>query len=318
VVSRAAICLLAFAAVTADPTTTPALLQEFVLPGDRVLPEGITEGPDGTFFVGSAANGTLYRIRPDRAEAEVWSPGGGDGRTELLGLHVDPRGRLVACGGATGDLFVYDVASAALVARRRVPADEALLNDVVTDETAAYVTDSARPVLWRLPLAVDGTVGEPELLADLSSAGAAEDSFLNGIVADGDRRVLLVAAQGTGLLWRVDLETGSAELVDCGGIEFGADGLLLRGTGDGAQLIGVTNQGESLETITFALTMLRIDEDRRRAELIAEIPLPTQEYDAPTTLAADDDRVLVVCSQIIHPEDPRPPFTVRTVELPDQ
>jgi Cu-Zn family superoxide dismutase len=295
---------------------TAPLFDRYVLPGDRVFPEGITEGPDHTFFVGSTTDGTLFRIRPDRPEAEVWSPGGRDGRTELLGLHVDPRGRLVACGGSTGSLFVYDAATGALVARRTVPADRALLNDVVTDAGSAYVTDSARPVLWRLPLDTDGAgaVGEPELLADLADAGADEDSFLNGIVLDDG--ALLVAAQGGGVLWRVEPETGTATGVDLGGLELGADGLLLRAVPEGTLLLGVTNRGESRESLTFAVTVLRLAEDRRSAELVAELPLPAEEYDVPTTIADDGDRLLVVCGQVLHPEQPRPPFLVRGLDLP--
>lgn len=294
---------------------TEPLIDRYVLPGDRVFPEGITEGRDGSFFVGSTADGALYRLHSDRPEAEVWSPGGQDGRTELLGLHVDPRGRLVACGGSTGSLFVYDVATGALVARRSVPADRSLLNDVVTDARSAYVTDSARPVLWRLPLDTDGAgaVGEPELVADLADAGADEDSFLNGIVLD--RGALLVAAQGSGTLWRVDPGSGAARRVDLGGLEFGADGLLLREDQDGTLLLGVTNRGETRESVTFALTVLRLAEDRRSADLVAELPLPAEEYDVPTTLADDGERVLVVCGQVLHPDEPRPPFLVRATAL---
>ena len=40
----------------------PALRhEEFVLPGDQVYPEGITEGPGTTFYVGSIDTGTIYR-----------------------------------------------------------------------------------------------------------------------------------------------------------------------------------------------------------------------------------------------------------------
>jgi Cu-Zn family superoxide dismutase len=197
-----------------------------------------------------------------------------------------------------------------------VPADRALLNDVVTDAGSAYVTDSARPVLWRLPLDTDGAgaVGEPELLADLADAGADEDSFLNGIVLDDG--ALLVAAQGGGVLWRVEPETGTATGVDLGGLELGADGLLLRAVPEGTLLLGVTNRGESRESLTFAVTVLRLAEDRRSAELVAELPLPAEEYDVPTTIADDGDRLLVVCGQVLHPEQPRPPFLVRGLDLP--
>jgi sugar lactone lactonase YvrE len=284
-----------------------------------VFPEGITEGPDGDFFVGSTADGTLFRIVADRQEAEVWSAGGADSRTELLGLHLDSRRRLVACGGSTGRLFVIDVDTRALVASRSVPAATALLNDVVTDPQAAYITDSARPVVWRLPLDEDGrgAVGQPEVLVDLQAVGAGPDSFLNGIVIDRDLGVLLVVAQGSGVLWRVDLDSRAASRVDLGGASFGADGMLLRRAADGARVLaGVTNAGETRETLTFSVDLVQLHDGLRRGELVAQVPLPAERYDVPTTIAAAGDRLLVVCGQVLHPENPRPPFVVRAVDLP--
>jgi hypothetical protein len=62
--------------------------------------------------------------------------------------------------------------------------------------------------------------------------------------------------------------------------------------------------------------VLRLAADRRSARLVAEVPLPAEEYDVPTTLAGDGDRVLVVCGQVLHPDDPRPPFLVRAAAPP--
>ncbi|MGZ4599499.1 MAG: SMP-30/gluconolactonase/LRE family protein [Oryzihumus sp.] len=292
----------------------------YALPGPAVFPEGITEGPDGTYFVGSTTDGTVFRIQSGLPEAEVWLSPGGDGRTELLGLAMDSRQRLVACGGSTGDLFVYDAATAALVARRNVPVERTLLNDVTTDQSAAYVTDSARPVIWRLPLDVDGQggVGEPEVLVDLAGLGADEHSFLNGIVGDSERGMLLVAAQAQGELWRVETASGVASRVDLNGHVFAADGLLLRSGPDGSLfLLGAVNEGETRETVTFGLDVMRLARDWASAELVAQIPLPVSKgFDVPTTIAWQQDRVLVVCGQVMHPDEPRPPFLVKAVEPP--
>ncbi|MGN6635843.1 MAG: hypothetical protein ACTHJ6_10360 [Oryzihumus sp.] len=299
-------------------TPTCADRDHYVLPGDRVFPEGITEGPDGTFFVGSTSDGTLFRIAPGKVEADVWSLGGVDDRTELLGLAVARGRRLVACGGSTGALFVYDVETAELLGRRDVPAERSLLNDVATDGDHAWVTDSSRPLIWRLPLDVDGagTVGEPEVLVDLATLGAPQDSFLNGIVVE--EGLLLVAAQGEGTLWRVDARTGEADRVDLHGVVFGADGLLLhQDHAGGTFLVGLTNEGESRDTLTFGLTVLHLSPDRRSARLVSVMPLDAAlGFDSPTTLAAQGDRLLVVCGQVLHPDDPRPPFVVRVVPLP--
>ena len=87
--------------------------------------------------------------------------------------------------------------------------------------------------MWRLPLGDDG-VGDAELAVDLTPFRPADPAYLNGIVADPDDSVLLIASQGEGgTLWRADLTDQSAAPVDLGGYEFNADGMLLEaGTDD--------------------------------------------------------------------------------------
>ncbi len=126
----------------------PFVITEYVVPGDAVFPEGITEDPDGvTFYVSSEHDGTIFRGRADAPRLEPWQPAGADGRTQALGLAVDGAGRLLVCGGSTGHLFAYGTRSGELVAKRTVPSDPALLNDVCVTGGHAYVTDSQRPVM---------------------------------------------------------------------------------------------------------------------------------------------------------------------------
>jgi len=62
------------------PGTGPELFDRYVLPGDRVFPEGITAGQDGrTFYVSGARDGAIYRGRLDRPALEIWREPGADG-----------------------------------------------------------------------------------------------------------------------------------------------------------------------------------------------------------------------------------------------
>jgi len=182
----------------------------YALPGTSVFPEGITEGPGTTFFVGSMADGGIYRGDTATGRIEMFVPPDGDGRTTITGLAVDGYGRLIACDYDGGQLLVYDLAARSLVARRVLPAEESWPNDVAVAGDSAYVTDTKHPLVWRLP-ADRGGVGDPELALDLGRFGPADPAYLNGIVASPDDPMLLVASQGEGgTLWRVDLAGRSA------------------------------------------------------------------------------------------------------------
>lgn len=284
-------------------TSLGGVIDTYVVPGDGVFPEGITEDPDGrTFYVGSSADGTIFRGRLDEPELEVWQEGGRDGRTSVLGLTVDGRGRLLACGNETGYLFAYDTATGELVARRRVPAAESLLNDACVTGGHAYVTDSVGDVVWRLPAGAE--VGEPE--AWLRVDDPAPQLYLNGIVALPGGEALLVAAQGAEDLRRVDLATREVHTLDH---RIAADGMVLVGD----LLYTLDNEGTSVEDIELFLSELRVRDGGRRVEPLRRWPRTTG--DTPTTLAALGGRLLLVNSQFTgrHFGTAKPPFTVSAV-----
>ena len=62
----------------------------YALPGTSVFPEGITEGPGTTFFVGSMADGGIYRGDTATGRIEMSVPPDGDGH-ELPGSRAEPR-----------------------------------------------------------------------------------------------------------------------------------------------------------------------------------------------------------------------------------
>jgi sugar lactone lactonase YvrE len=288
-------------------------VDRYALPGGNVFPEGITEGPGNTFFVGSMGDGTIFRGDVTTGEVEVFLPPDGDGRTTITGLAVDGHGRLIACDYDGGQLFAYDLATRALVARRAIPAEESWPNDVAVAGDSGYVTDTRHPLVWRLPLG-SGGAGEPELAIDLTPFGPADPAYLNGIVAHPKGALLLAASQGEGgTLWRVDLVQRAAAPVNLGGYEFNADGMLL----DGDVLYGVTNRGGTIEDVRFMITAARLAPDWRSAAILGELTDPG--WDCPTTIAKVDAKLLVVCSQVraMHAKaPPRLPFEIAATGLP--
>jgi Cu-Zn family superoxide dismutase len=293
------------------------VIDTYILPHGLpdVMPEGIADDRDGlTFYVSSARHGTVYRGRADRPELEIWQPAGADGRTQALGMTVDPRGRLLVCGWETGHVFAYDTGTGALSARVTVRAEVTGLNDVCVLDGYAYVTDSRRPVIWRLAVAGD-VLGEPEEWIDLTAFGApaAQDCFLNGIVPAMDAGALLVADQAEEVLWRVDVAARTAVRVDLGGEHVAADGMVWA---DGGLLYACDNSEED-GTIRMWLTALRIADDAHSGVVVGRWERPVA--DTPTTLAYLGGRLLLVNSQMFAERSGgrlAPPFTVSALLPP--
>ncbi|MEE8600297.1 SMP-30/gluconolactonase/LRE family protein [Euzebya tangerina] len=279
------------------------------IPGDRVFPEGIAIDPgSSSFYVGSTEDGTVYR-------GDVEDPGGGmtqfllggqDGRTTVTGLAVDEAGRLFVAGRDSNRFFVYDTEDGGLLADLTPPeAERTLLNDIAVTPEAAYVTDSFRDTLFRILL--DGEeIGDIEPWLDLSETPIEYESGfnLNGVEVTTDGQTLLTVQYNTGQLYRIETSTGAIEEVDLGGEA-------LR-TGDGMVLDGRTLHvvlGGPGEIVTVALS-----EDLRRGEIVDRTT--SEEWRAPTTIAATGEDLLVVNSQLNMTgadEQPTLPFSITSV-----
>lgn len=293
---------------TADDASPATSSATWTLPGARVFPEGIATDPDeATFYVGSTTDGAIYRGDvDDPGEAERWLDGGVDGRTTVTGLDVDDRGRLWVAGRDSGNVFVYDTATSDLLADFTAPqAQRSLLNDVVVTADAAYLTDSFRPVLFRVPLDGD-EIGdlEPWLSLDGTPAEYAGGFNLNGIVATDDGETLLTVKYNSGELFRIDVASGEVGPVALTGAE-------LR-TGDGMVL-----DGRTLYVVRGGpgdIVPVELGDDLATGGVGP--PLAAAGLALPTTIAPAGDRLLVVNSQLdMVGGDRRPtlPFTITAV-----
>ncbi|MGW7103817.1 SMP-30/gluconolactonase/LRE family protein [Streptomyces sp. NPDC054838] len=283
---------LVLGAAPADAAAPAQLSTAFSLPGGKVYPEGIASDPrTGTVYVGSYADGTVYRARPGQRTAEVFLPAGADGRHTANGLSVDAHGRLWVTDSTKG-VAVYDTRSGARLAHFDTPGGApSFVNDLaLTPDGTAYLTDSFRAVVYRVtPARLAAGSGVLEVAYDLSAAvppAPAGSATLNGITADPAGRFLLTVDMTAGDLHRIDLRTGALSRVALrGGDLKHGDGLQLSPGG----LLRVAHN------TTNTLTRWQLTPDGTAARLTRTLTDP--DLQIPTTLTRTRGRTLVVRSQ---------------------
>lgn len=308
VATTAATAALALVGMAAPAGAVPDRPHTYTVSTDPgVLPESIHLAPDGTFYVTSLGTGDVYRGHVGQPTVQVVSDGTTTDRASAVGVEVDAGGRVFVAGVRALDVLSPD---GDLLARRALPAEAgtaAYLNDAVVTHDAVYVTDSGTGTVWRA--ALDGnSVGELEAWFDarvLYPGFPVQYFFLNGIAASPDGKTLLVSSQGLEALVRIDVATASGDLVDVPG-SFGPDGLHVVGD----LVYGVLNYAAPAGQGVY---VARLAPDWRSGEVVARVVSP--EFQTPTAVAVDGDRLLVVNSQL----DTRPgtaPYTVVAVDNP--
>ncbi len=190
-------------------------------------PEGIATGRGTSFYVGSLANGAIYRGSVLTGQGSVLVPG--QTGQVAVGIEVDRHNRLWVAGGATGAARVYDAGSGQLIASYQLATGATFVNDVVVTRDAAYFTDSVNPVLYVVPINRDG-LGTAQTLPLTGELQYGAGFNVNGIEASPDGRTLLLVQSNVGLLFRASARTGVTDQVDLGGASLtNGDGLLRRG-----------------------------------------------------------------------------------------
>jgi sugar lactone lactonase YvrE len=252
-------------------------------PSTHGNPEGVAAGGGGTFFVGATGDGTIYRGTVDSPTVTEFITGA-TGKS-AVGIKV-ADGRLYVAGGATGQIVVYDLGTRQQVASFDTGTGGFLNDLVVTHHGDVFVTDSFRPIIWHVTAAqVSAGSGTPEQIAVGPEIAFASGFNLNGIVARGDGRRLIVVQTNTGNLFRIDLGTGDPstrqiQQIDAPALP-GGDGLLR----DRGRLVVV--QGDPA-----ALRFLKLEDDASRALLVDTRTDPTLR--GPSTVARVCKLLLVV------------------------
>ena len=304
---RAATALLALvlalgAAFTDDAAKRSAT---YTIPGDAVFPEGI--GYDGrkSFYVSSTGDGTIFKGRAGKPGAlQPFLPGGQDGRDTAIGVKAT-RSRIYIAGGPTGNIWIYNSRTKALVQRYETGTGGFLNDLTVTRDGDVYVTDSQRPVLFR----IDGDTGQLEQFLTLGPNEGYEGAGFkwNGIVSTRGGGTLIAVHSRDGDLYRIDVASKTVSKIDKGGADLtNGDGLVL----NGSKLYVVRNQQERIVDMRLSRSLTQARQRRS---------FTSSKFMFPTTAALAKGRLLVVNSQFDRRNSGQPPelpFTVASVKRP--
>src|SRR5512133_1192785 len=191
-------------------------------------PEGIEVGKGVTFYVGSVANGAIYRGSLRTGAGAVLVPG--EAGKAATGIELDNRSRLWVAGAGTGKAHVYDARTAAALRTYSFASADTFINDVVVTRDTAIFTDSRKALLYRVPIGSGGALGAFQsvpITGDFTLAGGFN---LNGIDATPNGKTLIAVQSNTGKLFRIDPATGIARTISLGGESVpNGDGILLTG-----------------------------------------------------------------------------------------
>jgi sugar lactone lactonase YvrE len=252
-------------------------------------PEGIATGPGPVAFFGSRATGAIYRADLRTGKGKIISQGPG---TPSLGMKTR-GGRLFVAGGTGGNARIVDTRSGAVLRTYTLTTKASFVNDVVLTGDNAWFTDSANPILYRIPADGRGEVRTVPLTGDIAYA---EGTNANGIVALRDGRSLLIVQSNTGKLFRVDSSTGITRELDLHGESLvNGDGLLL----EGRTLYVVQNR---LNTVA----VVRLDHGATEGRVVSRLTDPR--FDVPSTIARSGSRLYLPNARFTTPPAPDTPY----------
>jgi hypothetical protein len=269
-------------------------------PGPKVLslppgfaPEGIASGRGHRLFVSSIKDGTIYALDARSGTGAVLVPPSTPPRP-ALGLKFDRRSnQVLVAGGSAADVRIYESDGGHLVADVTLSeVRPSFVNDLIITAEAAYLTESTRPALYRLPRDRDGRFG-PSAATEIPLGG--DFRFLpgklnaNGIVAGGRPGHLVIVNTSSGALYEVDAANGMCTTIEVPGEPLvRGDGLLLRGR----TLYVVQNLLNQIAVLTLlpgGTSALRLG------------TLTSAGLDVPTTAAALDGALYVVNARYTTP-----------------
>jgi DNA-binding beta-propeller fold protein YncE len=259
-------------------------------------PEGVTAGRKNDLYVGSLANGAIYKANARTGEGAILTPGA-TGRVSV-GVDFDKRtNRLWVAGGGTQEVRVVDATSGEILRTYPTPGAQ-FINDVVATRDAVYFTDSRRSVLIVIPTPT----------RDLPASDAARELPLtstasgNGIVSI--KGWLVIVQGGTvGTLFRVNPATGEALPIDLGGYSVtNGDGLE---PGKDGGLFVVRNRSN-------LIAQLKLSDDLLSGRLIAELTNPN--FDVPTTAALQGGKLWAVNARFGIPDPATASYAINAVK----
>ena len=198
--------------------SSPAAGEKHAKPFPQVIqlptgfrPEGIEVGRGTTFYVGSVANGAIYRGDLRTGAGGILVPGAAG--KAATGIELDSHNRLFVAGAGTGTASVYDATTGAPIRTYNFATAPTFINDVVVTHNAAYFTDSMKPVFYKVPIGPGGALGDAQTITLGGDYVHVAGLNLNGIDATPNGKKLVAVQTVGGKLYRINPSTGVAKLV---------------------------------------------------------------------------------------------------------
>ncbi|WP_219467951.1 SMP-30/gluconolactonase/LRE family protein [Nonomuraea rhizosphaerae] len=304
---KTALCALFVTMIGAPAPAQAAALSHPSAPDTIALPngfrpEGITIGHAPVAYLGSLANGDIYRADLRTGRGAVISAGPG---TPSVGLKIDDRGRLFVAGGTAGNARVVDARTGAVLKSYQLATGASFVNDVVLTRDAAYFTDSTNPVLYKLALGRHGAL--PDQATSIPLTGAIQyttGNNANGIAPAPDHRSLIIVQSNLGKLFKVNPATGVTAEIGLGGeVMTNGDGLLL----DGRTLFVVQNR---LNTVA----VVRLSHDATSGMVVNRVT--DARFDVPTTVAQFGKRLYLPNARFTTTPTPDTTYAVNAIKTP--
>jgi sugar lactone lactonase YvrE len=266
-------------------------------------PEGIAIRTLPFAFFGSLADGDIYRANLVTGSGRVISQGPG---TPSVGLKLDDRGRLFVAGGPAGNARVISAITGRVLASYTFATAPTFVNDVVLTPTAAWFTDSMKPVLYKVPFGRFGSLPDQSGVVTVPLTGdwVQQPGFnANGIARTPDGRALIVVQSVTGTLFRVETDGVATAITLTGGDAANGDGLLL----EGQTLFVVQNQ-------LNRVAVIELNRRGTRGEVVELLTDPR--FDVPTTVASFGDRLYLPNARFNTPPTPDTEYTANAIPKP--
>jgi sugar lactone lactonase YvrE len=298
--TRTLLALAALAAVVAAVASAQNAFPSRIDLPDGFQPEGIAIAGE-RFYVGSIPTGAVYRgsLRTGLGAVLVQPAAG----RSSIGMKFD-RGRLFVAGGMTGNGYVYDARTGALIRTYAFSPSGSFVNDVVVTKSAAWFTDSFKAQLYRVPLGPSGRPGAATAFSTVPLGGDYVQGAgfnVNGIDATPNGRTLVIVQSGTGKLFTVNT-MGSARAITLAGGESvpNGDGILL----DGKTLYVVQNQLNVIARISLSANL-------RSGRVVRRIG--SSDFSVPTTIAEHGSSLYAVNARFGTPPTPTTDYWVTRV-----
>ncbi|MBL7256297.1 SMP-30/gluconolactonase/LRE family protein [Paractinoplanes lichenicola] len=266
-------------------------------------PEGVAIGDKPYAYFGSRVDGDIYRVSLRTGKGSVFSEGPGAGNPSL-GLKIGDRNRLFVAGGSAGSARVVDLRSGQVLKSYtlKTPGSTAwFINDVVLTRDAAWFTDSANPVLWKVPLNLKSAPVAVPLTGDIQYTTG---NNANGISRTPDGRALIVVQSNVGKLFKVGYDGRSTE-IKLNGTEtvVNGDGLWLRGH----HLYVVQNRLNVIAKVS-------LDKRATKGQVVSRTG--SASFDVPTTIAEYGKRFYLPNARFTTPAEPTTTYDAVAVPVP--